>query len=97
MVCEIDGPVVAVSDNVAILPDQIARWLPHGLVPLGTDGFGRSDTRAALRRHFEVDAEHVVVAALGRLAAEGHVTTEALVGAMERFGINPEAPAPLHA
>ncbi len=53
------------------VPDQIGRWVPGTFVPLGTDGFGRSDTREALRRHFETDAAHVVVATLAALAAEG--------------------------
>ena len=65
------GPVIAVSDYLKAVPDQVARWVPEGLVPLGTDGYGLSDTRQALRRHFEIDAEHVVVAALAELASRG--------------------------
>ena len=67
-----DGPIVAVTDFMKAVPDQIARWVPAGrrFVPLGTDGFGRSDTREALRRHFETDAPHVVVATLAALADE---------------------------
>ncbi|HEX5758699.1 MAG TPA: pyruvate dehydrogenase (acetyl-transferring), homodimeric type, partial [Thermoanaerobaculia bacterium] len=64
----VEGPIVAVSDYMRSVPDQIARWLPGRFFALGTDGFGRSDTRAALRRFFEVDAESVAVAALHRLA-----------------------------
>ena len=59
-----DGPFIAVSDYMKIVPDQIAPWVPGGLMTLGTDGFGRSDTRERLRRFFEVDAETVVVATL---------------------------------
>ena len=94
LAAEIDGPVIAVSDNMAILPDQIARWLPNGLLSLGTDGFGRSDTRAALRRHFEVDAEHVVVASLGRLSALGHLSSDAVADAIARYGIDATAVDP---
>ena len=67
-----EGPIVAVTDFMKAVPDQIARWVPAGrsFTPLGTDGFGRSDTREALRRHFETDAPHVVVATLAALAAE---------------------------
>jgi pyruvate dehydrogenase E1 component len=65
------GPVVAVTDFVKAVPDQIARWVPQHFIPLGTDGFGLSDTRRALRRHFEVDAPHIVVATLYGLAERG--------------------------
>jgi pyruvate dehydrogenase E1 component len=61
------GPFIAVSDNMRIVPEQIAPWVPGGLFTLGTDGFGRSDTRKALRRFFEVDAECIVIATLYRL------------------------------
>ena len=69
----VEGPVVAVTDFVKAVPDQIARWVPPPFVLLGTDGFGLSDARAALRRHFEVDAAHIVVAALHGLAECGEV------------------------
>ena len=65
------GPVVAVTDYMRAVPDQVARWVPRPFVSLGTDGFGRSDTRAALRRFFEVDAAHLVVAVLSALADAG--------------------------
>ena len=67
-----EGPIVAVTDFMKAVPDQIARWVPAGrrFVPLGTDGFGRSDTREALRRHFETDAPHVVVATLAGAGGE---------------------------
>src|SRR5436190_23916872 len=67
------GPFIAVSDNMRIVPDQIAPWVPGGLMTLGTDGFGRSDTRARLRRFFEVDAEFTVVATLYALAERGEL------------------------
>ncbi|MEU3454209.1 pyruvate dehydrogenase (acetyl-transferring), homodimeric type [Micromonospora sp. NPDC006766] len=76
-----DGPKVAVSDWMRAVPDLIARWVPGDYTSLGTDGFGMSDTRHALRRHFHVDAESVTVAALRQLALRGavpaHVPTEA--------------------
>ena len=71
------GPVVAVTDFLALVPDQIARFVPVPFVSLGTDGYGLSDTRAALRRHFEVDTAHIVVALLAQLAACGRRSTRA--------------------
>ena len=68
-----DHPIVAVTDYMKLVPEQIARWLPGRLYPLGTDGFGRSETREALRRFFEVDAECVVLAALYQLASWGRI------------------------
>ncbi len=87
------GPIVAASDFIAAVPDQIARWVPaaHGL-SLGTDGFGRSDTREALRRFFEVDAEHIVVAALSKLAEGERIDRELVGTAMSELGIDGEAP-----
>ncbi|MDQ4027633.1 MAG: pyruvate dehydrogenase (acetyl-transferring), homodimeric type, partial [Actinomycetota bacterium] len=90
-----EGPVVAVSDSIKAVPDQIARWVPSPLVPLGTDGFGRSDTRAALRRHFEIDAEHIVVATLAALAEFGDVKPEAVQEAIGRYGIDPDRTPPI--
>jgi pyruvate dehydrogenase E1 component len=85
-----EGPVVAVTDSLRAVPDQIARWVPAPFVPLGTDGFGRSDNRAALRRHFEIDAEHIVVATLAALAEFGDVKPEAVTEALGRYEIDPE-------
>jgi pyruvate dehydrogenase E1 component len=89
-----DGPYVAVTDYMTSVPDMIARWVPGAWLPLGTDGFGRSDTRAQLRRHFEVDAGHVVVAVLSALAAEGSIKPEVVADAIARYGIDPEAVNP---
>jgi pyruvate dehydrogenase E1 component len=89
-----EGPVVAVTDFMKAVPDQVARWVPHQFIPLGTDGFGRSDTREALRRHFEVDAAHVVVAALHGLALSGEAKAEEVAEAISRYGIDPELPDP---
>ncbi|HUY86963.1 MAG TPA: pyruvate dehydrogenase (acetyl-transferring), homodimeric type, partial [Acidimicrobiales bacterium] len=86
------GPVVAVTDYMKIVPDQISRWVPNpSFTPLGTDGFGRSDTREALRRHFEIDAEHIVVAALASLAERGEIKLETVAAAIARYGIDAEA------
>jgi pyruvate dehydrogenase E1 component len=92
-----EGPVVVASDFMKALPDGLARWIPGELTSLGTDGYGRSDTRPALRRHFEVDAEHVVVATLSALLRAGEVDEELVAGAIREFGIDPEAPDPQYA
>jgi pyruvate dehydrogenase E1 component len=79
------GPVVTVSDFMRAVPDQIARWVPQEYASLGTDGFGRSDTRAALRRHFHVDGPSIVVATLEMLARQGAVKPEVVGEAIERY------------
>jgi len=89
-----DGPVVAVTDWVRAVPDGIARFVPQPYVVLGTDGYGFSDVRPALRRHFEVDAAHVVVAVLDGLAQTGDVKGEVVAEAIRRYGIDPDRPAP---
>jgi pyruvate dehydrogenase E1 component len=91
---EAEGPFVAVTDFMKVVPDQVARWVPGPLVPLGTDGFGRSDTRTALRRHFETDAGHVVVAVLQALAQTGEGKQEAVADAIARYEIDADAPDP---
>jgi pyruvate dehydrogenase E1 component len=92
-----EGPIVAVTDFMKAVPDQIARWVPNRFTPLGTDGFGRSDTRAALRRHFETDAANVTVAVLDGLRAAGEGKAEEVSDAIRRFGIDTEAPDPREA
>jgi pyruvate dehydrogenase E1 component len=89
------GPVVAASDYLKLLPDMIGRFLPHGLTPLGTDGFGLSDTRTALRRHFEVDAEHIAVATLSALARCGAVPADLAASAIIGFGLDPDRADPV--
>jgi pyruvate dehydrogenase E1 component len=91
---EAEGPIVAVTDFMKAVPDQIARWVPTSFTPLGTDGFGRSDTRAALRRHFETDAAHIVVAILDALRVTGDGKAEEVADAIARYGIDTEAPDP---
>jgi len=90
------GPLVAVTDYMKVVPDQVARWIPVGraFVPLGTDGFGRSDTREALRRFFEIDTAHVVVAVLSGLAAQGAAKPEEVAKAIQHYGIDADAPDP---
>jgi pyruvate dehydrogenase E1 component len=92
---ESQGPIVAVTDFMTLVPDQISRFVPgRSFTPLGTDGMGRSDTREALRRFFEVDAAHVVVATLSALADQGEVKPEVVTDAIKRYGIDPDAPNP---
>jgi len=88
------GPVIASSDFMKAVPDMVSRWIGRPFVPLGTDGFGRSDTREALRRHFEVDAEHIVVATLSALAQQGQVPAGVVARAIQEYGIDPEAIEP---
>jgi pyruvate dehydrogenase E1 component len=86
---------VAVTDFMAIVPEQIARFVPgRSFTPLGTDGMGRSDTREALRRFFEVDAAHVVVATLAALASQGDVKPELVADAIARYDIDADAVDP---
>jgi pyruvate dehydrogenase E1 component len=81
------GPVVCVSDWMRAVPDQIRPWVQHDYTSLGTDGFGRSDTRAALRRFFRVDAESITLAVLTQLAKSGDVKREVLAQAIGRYGL----------
>jgi len=87
-----EGPIVAASDYMKVLADQLAPWLAGRLVSLGTDGFGRSDSRPYLRRFFEVDAESIAAAALERLARWGEIAPETAQKAIVELGIDPEKP-----
>ena len=87
-------PVVAASDFVKALPHLIAPWVPQGLHALGTDGFGRSETRQSLRRFFEVDGEHVAIAALWQLAKEGEMKPADVAKAIRELGIDPDTASP---
>jgi pyruvate dehydrogenase E1 component len=89
-----DGPVIAATDYMRNVPDQIRQWLGGRYVTLGTDGFGRSDSRAALRKHFEVDRNHIAVAALKALADEGKVDRATVVKAIKTLGLDPSKPVP---
>jgi pyruvate dehydrogenase E1 component len=92
-----EGPIVAVSDYMRAVPEMIARWFPGRFHALGTDGFGRSDSRENLRRHFEVDAPHVAYEALYRLAQAGQFPRKDLAPAMKELGVNPDQPDPASA
>jgi pyruvate dehydrogenase E1 component len=91
------GPFIAASDYVRGVPEQLDPWVPGGLFVLGTDGFGRSETRGPLRRHFEVDAESVVVATLYRLAQEGKFSLSQVATAIKDLGIDPDKIDPIGA
>ena len=88
---------MAVTDYMKAVPDQVARWVPAPFVSLGTDGFGRSDTREALRRYFETDGAHVVVAALDGLRQADEGKAEEVEDALRRYGIDPDGPDPSRA
>ena len=90
-----DGVFVASSDYVKALPDSISKWFPLSLYSLGTDGFGRSESRAELRDFFEVDAKHIVLAALTGLAKAGKIKSTDLDKAMKKLGINPKKKNPM--
>jgi pyruvate dehydrogenase E1 component len=91
------GIFIAASDYMKSLPEMITRWVPGGLVPLGTDGFGRSENRPSLRRFFEVDAECVALAALEQLARRGEIKPERVQKAIKELDIDPEKADPVRA
>lgn len=89
-----EGPVIAATDYMRAVPDQIRQWVGGRYVTLGTDGYGRSDSRAALRKHFEVDRNYIAVAALKSLADEGKVDQKTVISAMQKLGVDPSKPVP---
>jgi pyruvate dehydrogenase E1 component len=89
------GVFVAVSDYMKSVPGMIERWVPGGLYALGTDGFGRSDSRPALRRFFEVDAESIAVAVLAQLARRGEIEPARVQKAIKELDIDPEKVNPM--
>ncbi|MGB0125941.1 MAG: pyruvate dehydrogenase (acetyl-transferring), homodimeric type [Silvibacterium sp.] len=91
------GPIIAASDFMKSVPDQLAPWLLNRLVSLGTDGFGRSDNREHLRSHFEVNAESIVAATLSKLARDGKFDAAKAQKAIAELGINPESGDPAKA
>jgi pyruvate dehydrogenase E1 component len=88
------GPVIAVTDYIRAVPDQISRFVDRRFVSLGTDGFGRSDTREALRRYFEVDSASVVAAVIAALADDGEAKPDEVAEVIARYGIEPDMPDP---
>jgi pyruvate dehydrogenase E1 component len=92
-----EGPFVAATDYVKLFPDQIRPYVPGTYRVLGTDGFGRSDYRARLRRFFEVDRWFIAVAALKALADENKLPSATVAAAIAKYGIDPEAPSPARA
>jgi pyruvate dehydrogenase E1 component len=85
-----EGPIIAATDYMKVVADQVAPWLPGRLETLGTDGFGRSDNREYLRKHFEVNAESIACAALSRLARDGKFDTRKACAAFAELGVDPE-------
>jgi len=90
LVSGVDGVFVAASDHVRAVQEQLDPWIPGGIFALGTDGFGRSETRGPLRRHFEVDAECIAIGALWRLAETGAIGRHVVSEAIRRLGVNPD-------
>ncbi len=91
----VSGPFIAATDYMKIVPDQIERWVPGRFISLGTDGYGRSDGRAALRQHFEVDRRYIAVTALKALADDGVLDHKTVTQAIEKYGIDPDRPDPV--
>ena len=89
------GPYIAATDYMKIVPDQVQRWVPGNFVSLGTDGYGRSDARKALREHFEVDRHHIAVAALKALVDDGALDSKTVSQAINKYGIDPDRPDPV--
>ena len=87
------GPVIAVSDYMRAVQDQIAQWVPQDFYSLGTDGWGHSDTRGALRRHFLVDAESIVVRTLAALASRGEFDANQVAAAIQEYQLTDPAAA----
>ena len=89
------GPIVVATDWIRSLPDMVARWVPEPYLTLGTDGFGRSDTREALRGYFEIDPPHIVAAALAGLVRTGALDGPRAAAMIRELGVDPDAPDPL--
>ena len=89
------GPIIAATDWMKALPDGVRPWIDAEFVTLGTDGFGRSDTRDALRSYFEIDAPNIAAAAMAALARTGDITPEVAAQALEQLGVDPEKADPL--
>jgi pyruvate dehydrogenase E1 component len=90
-----DAPVIRSTDYMKTYTDQVREYVPATFVALGTDGFGRSDTRAKLREFFEVDRRYVVVAALHALAQDGKIEKTVVANAIQQYAIDPDKPNPV--
>ena len=90
LVAGVEGVFVAASDHVRAVPEQLDPWIPGGLFAMGTDGFGRSENRGLLRRHFEVDAECIAIGTLWKLASAGAIGRHVVAEAIQRLGVNPD-------
>jgi pyruvate dehydrogenase E1 component len=91
----VSGPFIAATDYMRAVADQVARWIPGRFVPLGTDGYGLSDTRPALRRHFEVDAENIAIAALDALRLDGKLDAATVARAIHELGVDADKVEPM--
>jgi pyruvate dehydrogenase E1 component len=90
-----EGPVIAASDYMRIVPEQIREWVSGSYRVLGTDGFGRSDSRRALRKHFEVNRDNIVIAVLKSLADQGAIKPQQVAKEIEVLGLDPDKPNPV--
>jgi pyruvate dehydrogenase E1 component len=97
LLAEAAGPFIAATDYQKAHTDQLREFIPGEFTVLGTDGFGRSDTRQQLRQHFEVSREHIALAALKALADRGEVEREAVAQALKSWGIDADKPNPMQA
>jgi pyruvate dehydrogenase E1 component len=93
----VQGPFVSASDYVRAVGEQLAPWIPGDYLVLGCDGMGRSETRTALRKHFEVDAPFIALGALHQLRKQGKIESHDVAKAIQELAINPEKPNPLYA
>ncbi len=89
------GPYIAATDYMKIVADQVQRWVPGRFISLGTDGYGRSDSRKALRQHFEVDKRYIAITALNALADDGVLDQKTVAEAIKKYGIDPDRPDPV--
>ena len=92
----VKGPIIAATDYMRLYADQISQYVENRFVSLGTDGYGRSDTRKQLRHFFEVDAKHIVLASLNSLVREGSIEKDIISAAIKDLGINPDKKDPVN-
>jgi pyruvate dehydrogenase E1 component len=97
LLADAKGPTIAATDYMKQYADQVRAWVPTAYRVLGTDGFGRSDSRENLRRHFEVNPQYIVLAALSELAKAGDIDVKVVAKAIKDFGIDTNKINPLHA